>query len=198
MEKSKNVWYRLEQTFGGLFLLIIGVALLVYGFPFLMSIFDWTVAQWQSDLIDWCIKPLFVACGIEIVLAFILLVRNFFSGKGDSQTTAELVIELQKKQAAMEAELKQMQAATCRFPWYTSAATAEQRIDFEHELNRLASACEKGAKGTVQPLISWLLDQEKSGVIKLPNNYSDIFEELTAHYHFGLSKQAFLGAMPTK
>ena len=198
MEKSKNVWYRLEQTFGGLFLLIIGVALLVYGFPFLMSIFDWTVAQWQSDLIDWCIKPIFVACGIEIAIAFILLVRNFFSGKGDSQTTAELVIELQKKQAAMEAELKQMQAATCRFPWYTSAATAEQRIAFEQELNRLASACEKGAKGTVKPLISWLLDHEKSGVIKLPSNYSDIFEELAAHYHFGLSKQAFLAAMPTK
>ena len=198
MEKSKNVWYWLEKTFGALFLSLWGACLFFYGIPFLMSIFDWTVAQWQSDLMDWFDKPFLVLCGILIVLGFILLVNIFLTGKDDNQATAELVIELQKKQAAMEAELKQMQAATCRFPWYTSAATAEQRIAFEQELNRLASACEKGARGTIQPLISWLLDQEKSGVIKLPNNYSDIFEELTAHYHFGLSKQAFLAAMPTK
>lgn len=108
MEKSKNVWYWLEQTFGGLFLLIIGVALLVCGFPFLMSIFDWTVAQWQSDLMDWFDKPFFVLCGILIVLGFILLVNIFLTGKDDNQATAELVIELQKKQAAMEVELKQL------------------------------------------------------------------------------------------
>ena len=66
MEKSKNVWYWLEKTFGALFLSLWGACLFFYGIPFLMSIFDWTVAQWQSDLMDWFDKPFFVLCGIVL------------------------------------------------------------------------------------------------------------------------------------
>lgn len=82
------------------------------------------------------------------------------------------------------------------FPWYTAAATNEQRSSFEEDLRRLCAACTKGQKGATKPLTDWLLEQQKSGIILLPDNYSLIYQELSDHYGFGLSKQAFSAAMP--
>ena len=82
------------------------------------------------------------------------------------------------------------------FPWYTAAATNEQRSAFEEDLRRLCAACTKGQKGATKPLTDWLLEQQKSGIILLPDNYTLIYQELADHYGFGLSKQAFSAAMP--
>lgn len=82
------------------------------------------------------------------------------------------------------------------FPWYTAAATTEQRSSFEEDLHRLCAACTKGQKGATKPLTDWLLEQQKAGLILLPDNYTLIYQELADHYGFSLSKQAFSAAMP--
>lgn len=84
------------------------------------------------------------------------------------------------------------------FPWFSTTSTTEQRIAFEQELHRLCAACVNGSKGTTKPLADWLLSQQSSGIILLPDNYTQIYQELAEHYGYGLSKQAFSAAMPSK
>lgn len=85
-----------------------------------------------------------------------------------------------------------------RFPWYATSATTEQRLAFDKELHRLCAACQSGSKGTTKPLVDWLLAQQSVGIILLPDNYTQIHQELAEHYGYGLSKQAFSAAMPSK
>lgn len=84
------------------------------------------------------------------------------------------------------------------FPWYTAGATTEQRAAFEKELHRLCTACESGKRGASKPLSDWLLAQQSAGIILLPDNYTQIYQELSEHYGYRLSKQAFSAAMPSK
>lgn len=87
---------------------------------------------------------------------------------------------------------------TSRFPWYTAGVSTEQRIAFEKELHRLCAACESGKRGATKPLADWLLAQQSAGIILLPDNYTQIHQELSEHYGYRLSKQAFSAAMPSK
>ena len=102
------------------------------------------------------------------------------------------------QQQQMQQQMQHILQASCPFPWYTVNATTDQRIAFERELRRLAGSCEKGKKGGSQPLVDWLLNKQSEGIILLPNNYSQIYQELTLNYGLGISKQAFSSAMPQK
>lgn len=84
------------------------------------------------------------------------------------------------------------------FPWFNTTATQKQRVTFEKELRRLCAACQSGSKGTTKPLVEWLLAQQSAGIILLPDNYTQIHQELAEHYGYGLSKQSFSAAMPAK
>lgn len=198
---TKFVKFRsyVENVTGFLFLSMMVFAFLVYGSSFLIGdVFEKPLPSFLRITIDYCTPPFMVLGFILFGLAILILILSCFDQKSDMQVTAELVIELQNKQKAMESEMKQLQAASCPFPWYATSVTTEQRITFEKELRRLCAACQSGSKGTTKPLVEWLLAQQSSGIILLPDNYTQIHQELAEHYGYGLSKQSFSAAMPAK
>lgn len=199
LEKFVKFQTYLENVIGIMFLSMMVFAFLVYGSAFLIGeVFEKTLPGFLRTLIDYTTQPFMVLVYVLLGLLLLMLILNLFDNKSDMQVTAELVLELQNKQKEMESEMKQLQAASCPFPWYATSATTEQRIAFEKELRRLCATCQSGSKGTTKPLADWLLAQQSAGIILLPDNYTQIHQELAEHYGYGLSKQSFSAAMPAK
>lgn len=85
-----------------------------------------------------------------------------------------------------------------QFPWFRESATPEQRADFEKELYRLCSACQKGTRGETSALADFLRQKISEDVILISGNDSSLHRELETHYGLGVSLQALNRAMNKK
>lgn len=168
---------RIIDRFGlYLFFFLVVYGFVIFGtFALLRDVLSCHVPAWLSMLVSWSARPymvlgfVFLAC-----LVFVLVTDPWSKSKPNTPP------------------------ADCPFPWYVASTTIEQRQAFERELHRLCGECVAGRKGTTRPLVEWLLAQQSDGLINLPDNYSQIYQLLSEHYGYGLSKQAFSAAMPTK
>lgn len=174
------------------------ICLFVFIFPPILSFFNITDWMWSDELIGHFFAPMegLLLIILLIGMSIYLLIESF--AKSQNQRLAEQIVQTFAQQQQMQQQMQSILQASCPFPWYTANATTDQRIAFETELRRLAGSCEKGKKGGSQPLVDWLLSKQSEGLILLPNNYSQIYQELTLNYGLGISKQAFSSAMPQK
>ncbi len=175
--KRVGFFNKLAAVVGWMFAALAVVCLCIYAVPFFQELLSFGVADWQHALQSALAMPVAIVAMLLLIGCVVLLVHNLFSDSDNAATRADDGIDP-------------------TFPWFTANATIEQQKRFEHDLRQLCANCTKGSKGTVGPLVSWLLQQQKDGLIALPDNQTQIYQLLAEHYGFALSKQAFSAAMP--